>query len=166
MNELTFVNVFLATFGGMAGFFFLMFIIFYVCDNLSAPQFFDDLTLKRQAKEGVIILLTCDQYLALSGAALKEYPKDPSKLQKMINGKETNIRLLSKEMKKLSKVFEYTETMQEQQKKRNDCLDELKTINQVFSSYVDAISAKNEETMRAMARQAEEIVDSATWNKG
>ena len=113
----------------------------------------NDIKLKKEAKEGKIILMTFEQYLAVHLAAPEEY-----KLSKwaVTGSYGTKIRLLSKDVKKLEKYLKN----QENQKYTDMCVEELEHIRALLNKRIEKLTDENAKVVEDMLEQTVEMVSS------
>lgn len=85
-----------------------------------------DNELKKRAKNGTVILLTCEQYLSLHDAAPEEYPLRPEKLLHRLCSNNSHIRMLHDEYEKLHDIACKALKAENDAAERAVCIEELK----------------------------------------
>lgn len=117
-----------------------------------------DARLQKEAQDGTIILLSCEQYMALHDADPNRYPlTEEAAWAIYYEKKNTNIRMLHKDFDLLEKYIEAEKQEKRSRQaekeivtKRASCIEELTKMRGILSSRIDELEVQNREAATAV----------------
>lgn len=117
-----------------------------------------DARLQKEAQDGTIILLSCEQYMALHDADPNRYPlTEETAWAICYEKKKTNIRMLHKDFDLLEKCIEAEKQEKRSRQaekelvaKRASCIEELTKMRSILSSRIDELEVQNREAATAV----------------
>lgn len=123
----------------------------------------NDFELKARAKNGTAILLTAEQFIALSQADPKTY--DPQLVEERFELGESKVILLSREMSKLDRYVidkqteqRLSEIAKQEAKERQATIKELQDIRDKLGKHIDYINKANAARAKVMVEQSHNLV--------